>query len=84
MADIHIRNVSDRLLWALKRKAADEQTTLKALVVPALEMLANSRAMEIYPVEPMEELNADRKHGAGWTENFYPRKRKRSRIVTKK
>ena len=44
--DIHIRGVSDSLLWALKRKAADEKLTLKALVVPVLEMLANSRPME--------------------------------------
>jgi hypothetical protein len=43
MADIHIRGIDAELLRQLKIKAASEGITLKSLVVPALEALANSR-----------------------------------------
>lgn len=46
MATFQIRGMDDDLYWALKVKAAQEGVSLKALVVPMLELLMNSKPVE--------------------------------------
>ncbi len=46
MASLYIREIDDSLLWELRKLAASERVTLKALVVPVLQMLVNSKPVE--------------------------------------